>query len=289
MAGTLFVVATPIGNLEDITLRALRTLREVDLIAAEDTRRTAKLLAHHNIHRPMASLHEHNEYREAPKLIERIAAGISVALVSDAGTPGISDPGEYLVRLAHERQIRVTPIPGPSAVAAALSASGQPASEFVFMGFPPRSGKARQDWMTRLAGESRTVVAFESPHRIQSTLRSLTELLGGRQIQIHREITKLHEELVTSPINSSDWTVKTIGEFVLVIEPVRDTTDSRTAEVSGADEAVRLVGCMTTSCGFAIEKSILMAAKAFELEAAVVKKAWKKHRILVNRRAEQLP
>src|SRR5690349_17707575 len=170
MPGTLFVVATPIGNLEDLTFRALRTLREVDLIAAEDTRRTAKLLAHYEIRKPMVSLHEHNEHREAPRLVERIAAGTSVALVSDAGTPGISDPGEQLVRLARERGLTVTPIPGPSAVMAALSVSGQPASEFVFMGFPPHSGKARSDWIGRLANESRTVVAFESPHRIHKEI-----------------------------------------------------------------------------------------------------------------------
>lgn len=288
MAGTLFVVATPIGNLEDITLRALRTLREVDLIAAEDTRRTAKLLAHYNIHRPMVSLHEHNEYREAPKLIERIRAGISVALVSDAGTPGISDPGEYLVRLAHERQVKVSPIPGPSAIAAALSASGQPASEFVFMGFPPRRGKARQDWMIRLAGESRTVVAFESPHRIESTLHGLTHVLGTRQIQAHRELTKINEELVISPIKSPDHKAKSLGEFVLIIESIKDSSEGRPSDAS-ATEAVALIGCMTAMCGFELDKAISMAAKAAELQIAVVKKAWKKHKILENRRADELP
>jgi 16S rRNA (cytidine1402-2'-O)-methyltransferase len=289
MAGTLFVVATPIGNLEDITLRALRTLREVDLIAAEDTRRTAKLLAHHNIHRPMVSLHEHNEYREAPKLIERIVAGISVALVSDAGTPGISDPGEHLVRLAHERQVKVSPIPGPSAIAAALSASGQPASEFVFMGFPPRSGKARQDWMARLAAESRTVVAFESPHRVESTLQGLRELLVERQIQIHRELTKLNEEFVISPIISADRSINTLGEFVLVIEPVRDTRESQVASKAKTDKAALLVGCMTTTCGFELQTAIMMTSRALELEPSAVKKAWKKHRILANRSVDELP
>src|SRR6185436_10872083 len=155
MAGTLFVVATPIGNLEDITLRALRTLREVDLIAAEDTRRTAKLLSHHHIHCRMVSLHAHNERREAPKLIAKLVSGASIALVTDAGTPGISDPGEYMVRLAHEGGIKVTPIPGASAVATALSVSGLPASQFVFMGFPPRSGQERRHWLERLAADER--------------------------------------------------------------------------------------------------------------------------------------
>src|SRR5688572_7989980 len=161
MAGTLFVVATPIGNLEDLSFRALRTLKEVDLIAAEDTRRTAKLLAHYAIRKPMVSLREHNERRETPKLLARLQAGSSVALVSDAGTPGVSDPGQHLVRSAREAGIAVSPIPGPSAVMAALSASGEPGDEFVFMGFIPRSGALRTRWLAALQAEPRTVVFFE--------------------------------------------------------------------------------------------------------------------------------
>jgi len=287
MPGTLFVVATPIGNLEDITLRALRTLREVDLIAAEDTRRTAKLLSHHHIHCRMVSLHEHNERREAPKLIEKLIAGASVALVTDAGTPGISDPGEYLVRLAHESGIKVTPIPGASAVAAALSVSGLPASQFVFMGFPPRSGQERRHWFERLAADGRTIVAFESPHRITKTLADLTNLLVNRQIQIHREITKLHEELVLTPMDTPIMSASALGEFVLVIGPANHSAESAPDEAT-VDEATHMIGCMTIHGEFELEEAVNLTAKALSLEPAVVRKAWKKHRILENRRRDGL-
>ena len=160
MPGTLFVVATPIGNLEDLTFRALRILKEVALIAAEDTRRTAKLLAHYEIRCPMVSLHEHNEFREAPGLVARLAGGISVALVSDAGTPGIADPGARLVSLARAAGVPVVPIPGASAVATALSATGLEGREFVFMGFVPPRGREREEWMERLVAEPRIVVLF---------------------------------------------------------------------------------------------------------------------------------
>jgi 16S rRNA (cytidine1402-2'-O)-methyltransferase len=287
MAGTLFVVATPIGNLEDITLRALRTLREVDLIAAEDTRRTAKLLAHYQIQRPMVSLHEHNEYREAPKIIERVARGVSVALVSDAGTPGISDPGQHLVRVAHERGIKVTPIPGPSAVMAALSVSGQPASEFVFMGFPPRGGRARTQWMARVRAEKRTIVAFEAPHRIGTVISELT-LLVNRQIIILREATKLHEQLAISPTNITEQAMPRLGEFVIVIGASQHGDRDEHGEASRLALATRLVGCMTTSDDFELDEAITLAAVAAGLQNEAVKKAWKKHRILENRRAERL-
>src|SRR5262245_16760447 len=170
MPGTLFVVATPIGNLEDLSFRALRTLKEVDLIAAEDTRRTAKLLAHYEIRKPMVSLREHNERRETPRLIDRLRTGQSIALVSDAGTPGVSDPGQHLVRSAHDAGIKVSPIPGPSAVMAALSASGEPGDEFRFKGFVPRSGDLRKRWLADLQAEPGTVIFFEAPHRIARTL-----------------------------------------------------------------------------------------------------------------------
>jgi 16S rRNA (cytidine1402-2'-O)-methyltransferase len=287
MAGTLFVVATPIGNLEDITLRALRTLREVDLIAAEDTRRTAKLLSHHHIHCRMVSLHAHNEHREAPKLIEKLAAGASIALVTDAGTPGISDPGEHLVRLAHDSGLKVTPIPGASAIATALSVSGLPASQFVFMGFPPRSGQDRQNWLKRLAAEDRTAVAFESPHRITKTLDDLRELLVNRTIQTHREITKINEELVLSPNSIQRRPVKALGEFVIVIGPPA-TPLGLEPDAAVLDEAVRMVGCMTIHGEFGLEQAIVLAAKAFTVEATAVRKAWKQHRILENRRRDAL-
>jgi len=287
MAGTLFVVATPIGNLEDITLRALRTLREVDLIAAEDTRRTAKLLSHHHIHCRMVSLHAHNERREAPKLIAKLVSGASIALVTDAGTPGISDPGEYMVRLAHEGGIKVTPIPGASAVATALSVSGLPASQFVFMGFPPRSGQERRHWLERLAADERTIVAFESPHRITKTLDDLTKILVNRQIQIHREITKLNEELVYTPKNGPHGFSNALGEFVLVVGQTNNL-DQREPTDAELVDATKIIGCMTTQGEFELDKAIDLAAKALSLEPAVVRKAWKKYRILENRRRDGL-
>ena len=153
MPGLLFVVATPVGNLEDLTFRALRVLREVDLIAAEDTRRTAKLLAHYDVRTSVVSLHEHNEFREAPRLVRRLESGTNIAVVSDAGTPAIADPGARLVRLARAHGIKVVPIPGASAVTAALSVAGVTEPEFVFAGFPPSHGKAREDWFEGLEGE----------------------------------------------------------------------------------------------------------------------------------------
>ena len=287
MPGTLFVVATPIGNLEDITFRALRTLREVNLIAAEDTRRTAKLLSHHHIHCRMVSLHAHNEHREAPKLIAQLLAGASIALVTDAGTPGISDPGEFLVRLAHEGGLKVTPIPGASAVATALSVSGLPASQFVFMGFPPRSGQERRRWLERLAADERTIVAFESPHRITQTLKDLTGYLVNRQIQLHREITKLNEEFVLSPIFAQEGSVKALGEFVIVIGPHSDSGRSEPQDAVIA-KSTEMVGCLTIHGDFELDEAVNLAAKALSLEPSAVRKAWKRHRILENRRRDGL-
>ncbi len=284
MAGTLFVVATPIGNLEDITLRALRTLRTVDLIAAEDTRRTAKLLAHHQIARPMVSFHEHNERREATKLIDRLRAGSSIALVSDAGTPGIADPGETLVRMAHEAGIPVTAIPGPSAVAAALSVSGLPASEFVFMGFVPRGGSERGEFMERLGREARTVVIFEVPHRIARTVADLQILYGIRQIQFHREITKIHEELAISPNKPSIER----GEFVIIVGARPDQLHQLPEPALLADRLVALVGCMTINGAFTQEEAVVVSSKAFDLDQRAVRKALKKHRIAEKRRVESL-
>src|SRR6478672_11644964 len=202
MAGILYVVATPIGNLEDVTLRALRILRDVSLIAAEDTRRTARLLQHYSISTRTTSLHEHNEREKTPRLIERLQAGEAIALVSDAGTPLISDPGQTLVAAARASGIRVESIPGPSAVMAALSTSGLEAAEFVFLGFPPVRSKDRKVWFAALAGQSRLAVFFEAPHRIRRTLADLATCLGDdRTVAIGRELTKAYEELVVQPIS----------------------------------------------------------------------------------------
>ena len=221
MPGTLYVVATPIGNLEDVTLRALRVLREVSLIAAEDTRRTARLLQHYSISTPTTSLHEHNEQARLPGLIDRLTSGQAVALVSDAGTPVLSDPGSRLVAAAHAAGIRVEPVPGPSAVMAAVSATGLGGEGFVFVGFPPARSGDRRKWLRNVAGASVPVVLYEAPHRIIATLQDIRTELGERTIGIGRELTKAHEELAVRPI--SQWLASppaSRGEFVVVVAPL---------------------------------------------------------------------
>lgn len=196
MPGTLFVVSTPIGNLEDVSPRALRVLREAALIAAEDTRRTAKLLSHFDIHTPTLSLHAHNERQRTAVVLGHLRAGDSVALVSDAGTPLVSDPGAQLVRAAEEAGSRIEAIPGPSAVLAALVSSGLPAETFTFLGFAPARAAERRVWLRALAAEPRTTVFFEAPHRIEATLREVADLLPDRALALGRELTKVHEEVL---------------------------------------------------------------------------------------------
>ncbi len=195
-AGSLYLIATPIGNLEDITVRALRLLGEVDLIACEDTRHTAKLLQHYGIHKPTVSYHEHNEITRSAEIVLRIEAGDRVALVTDAGMPGISDPGYRLVSLCVRHQISVVPVPGPSALLAALAASGLPADEFVFVGFLPARAAARRKALQALVADPRTLVLYEAPHRLSETLADAVELLGRRPAVIARELTKVHEEFL---------------------------------------------------------------------------------------------
>ena len=220
MSGTLYLVATPIGNLEDITLRAIRILGEVDLIAAEDTRHTAKLLRHHGISTKTTSLHEHNERQKSPGLVARLLEGSSIALLSDAGTPVVSDPGLVFVRQALDAQVQVVPLPGPSAAIAALVASGAPPHSFTFVGFPPRRSNDRKKWCLDLASETRTLIFFESPHRIRATLRIARECWGDRQVSICRELTKIHEELVTRPISTHIDTISSPrGEYTCVVWP----------------------------------------------------------------------
>jgi 16S rRNA (cytidine1402-2'-O)-methyltransferase len=199
VSGTLYVVATPIGNLEDLSARALRVLREVDLIACEDTRRTRALLAHFDVHTPMLSYYEHNKLTRGPQILRRLAEGRSVALVTDAGTPGISDPGFLLVREARAAGIPVTPIPGPSAVATALSAAGLPADRFVFDGFLPVKPGRRLHRLQALRELETTIVLYESPYRILATLEAIQEVFGPREIVVARELTKKFEEIVTAP------------------------------------------------------------------------------------------
>jgi 16S rRNA (cytidine1402-2'-O)-methyltransferase len=231
MPGTLYVVATPIGNLEDVTLRALRVLREVTLIAAEDTRRTARLLQHYSISTPTTSLHEHNERTKTASLINRLAAGESIALVSDAGTPLISDPGAHLVAEAHRAGLPVEPIPGPNAAVAALSASGLAEQSFLFAGFPPRRSKARITWLAELAMEPRVLIFYEAPHRIRPTLEDMLQVLGDRVVALGRELTKLHGELVVRPISAHlAAPLEERGEFTLVVQS-QNSSDPSTAVV----------------------------------------------------------
>ncbi|UCF78675.1 MAG: 16S rRNA (cytidine(1402)-2'-O)-methyltransferase [Candidatus Eiseniibacteriota bacterium] len=219
--GRLFLVATPIGNMEDITVRALRTLEEVDFIAAEDTRRTRKLLTRYEIHRPLVSYHDHNKLRAGPAIVRRIASGESAALVSDAGSPGISDPGFLLVKLAIEEDIDVIPIPGPSSVICALQTSGLPTHSFAFEGFLSRKKGKRSARLRALALEERTMVFFESPHRVGSTISAMLECLGDRRITICRELTKRFEEIIRTRLSEATGLLadkKMQGEFVLVVE-----------------------------------------------------------------------
>jgi len=283
--GTLFVVATPIGNLEDVTIRALRVLREVDLIAAEDTRRTAKLLSHYEIRTPMVSVREHNEARETPKLLDRIERGERIALVSDAGTPGIADPGARLVGAAIARRLPVVPVPGPSALVAALSASGQPADQFVFLGFPPAGGSARREWLSRLALEPRTCVFYEAPHRIVRTVADVTSILGERPFIVFRELTKMFEEMVIGPI-PSNLTVKDTGEFTIVVS-ASDTKGLD--EVVDAEAVVNLFGQLTDTVALQDSDAADIVGKVHSIPSQVVRKIVKKHRIFVKQHNRQSP
>jgi len=195
-SGCLYIVSTPIGNLEDITLRALRILKEADLIACEDTRQTLKLLSHFDLHTRLVSYHEHNEITRAPELVIELEQGAKIALVSDAGTPAISDPGQHLVALALRHNIRVVPIPGASALVAALAASGMPNEQFLFVGFLPARQSERRKALRELAGQSATLVLYEAPHRLLDTLEDAEEILGNRPAAIARELTKIHEEIL---------------------------------------------------------------------------------------------
>jgi 16S rRNA (cytidine1402-2'-O)-methyltransferase len=218
MPGILHLVATPIGNLEDITLRALRVLREVSLVAAEDTRRTGVLLAHFSIRTTVESLHEHNEEARIPEILDRLAQGESVALVSDAGTPLLSDPGARLVRAALAAGFRVEPVPGASAVVTALVGSGLPADTFAFLGFVPARAAERRRWLLAAGAEPRTVVFFEAPHRIRDTLAEAFALLGDREVVIARELTKVHEEHIRGTLGSVFGHLpEPRGEFTVVL------------------------------------------------------------------------
>ena len=218
--GTLYIVSTPIGNLEDISLRALRILREVDLIAAEDTRHTGLLLKHFGIQTPLTSYFQGNELKKKESILYKLGQGYQVALVSDAGTPGISDPGFRLIQTAIANQIPIVPIPGPSAVIAALSVSGLPTDAFLFKGFLPHKSKKKRDLLDGLKEVRETLIFYESPHRILETLKDIFDILGDREMVLTRELTKVYEEVLrgrVSEIQSQIGERKLKGEMTLVI------------------------------------------------------------------------
>jgi 16S rRNA (cytidine1402-2'-O)-methyltransferase len=269
-AGTLFVVATPIGNLEDVTLRALRVLREVALIAAEDTRRTAHLLARHGIATRMTSLHEHNEAAKAPALVARLLAGDSIAVVSDAGTPAVSDPGQLVIAAAIAAGVRVEPVPGPSAILAALAASGLAFDAFAFLGFPPIRARTRRAWFERAKAIGGIVVFFEAPHRIERTLRDLQQAVGDCEVVIARELTKIHAELVKRPISDllTDG-IKPQGEFT-VVAIIGHTTDSTPSEAPRPDDILREFGEITNSERCSRRQAVKQLAKRHRMSPNAV-------------------
>jgi len=225
ITGILYLCATPIGNLEDITLRCVRVLREADIIAAEDTRQAIKLLNHFQIRKPLISYHEHNKHEKGKEIVELLRSGKNIALVSDAGMPAISDPGEELVRLCIDSGIEIIPLPGPSASLTALIVSGLSTRRFCFEGFLPSNKKERKERLKKLSAETRTIIVYEAPHRLLDTLGEIMEYLGDRRISVSREITKKFEETVRGEISSvigifKERAVK--GEFVLIIEGISE-------------------------------------------------------------------
>jgi 16S rRNA (cytidine1402-2'-O)-methyltransferase len=246
-SGCLYLVGTPIGNLEDMTFRALRILKEVDQIACEDTRHTSKLLNHYQINKPLVSYHEHNEMTRAPELVVALEQGAKIALVSDAGMPLVSDPGHRLVAMCLRHHIPVIPIPGPSALLAALSASGLPNEEFLFVGFlPSRSGERRRA-LERLRIENRTIIFYEAPHRVEESIADAREILGDRPACLAREVTKLHEEFrrgKLSELSASLEARPARGEITLLIGPedpaeTRANLDSTKSLSERVDELIR--------------------------------------------------
>lgn len=270
MAGTLFVVATPIGNLEDISARALRVLREVALVAAEDTRHTRQLLQRYGIATRTTSFHEHSEKGKAADLVARLRAGTNIALVSDAGTPGVSDPGAKLVRLAHDAGIRVEPIPGPSAVVASLSVCGFPFDSFLFLGFPPTKTADRERWMDRLAGSAGVadlVVFYEAPHRIEQTLNDLHGRFGGLEVLIARELTKSHETLQSATLPVELGMVR--GEYTIVVN-VGSLTKNSEPETPSARVIASEFGEMTNNSRVTRRQAIAALSRKYRIPARQV-------------------
>ena len=237
--GTLFLVATPIGNLSDISRRALEVLNQVDLIACEDTRHTVKLLNHFGIEKPLKSYHDFNEEKKAGELANKLTGGATIALVSDAGMPAISDPGYRIVKLCRERGIPVVAIPGPNAAITALAASGLPSDEFMFVGFLPAKKNARREKLMQLLNVTCTLVFYEAPHRIEESLEDMQEVLGDRDVCVAREITKIHEEYVFGLLSDVRKRIKALGEFVVVLSGAREMKD---AAPLTRDQALKKLG-----------------------------------------------
>jgi 16S rRNA (cytidine1402-2'-O)-methyltransferase len=271
MSGTLFVVATPVGNMEDVTLRALRVLREVDVIAAEDTRRTARLLSHYAIPTPSVSFHQHNVRTRVPQLLSRLQAGDNVALVTDAGTPGVSDPGVELVNACVQANVSVDPVPGASAPLTAAVVSGFPLIPLTIFGFPPRRSKDRTAWFTAASSVKHTFAFFESPHRIVATLSEAAALFGERPILAARELTKRHQELIRGSIQAvTELLGQPKGELTIVVGPEKPrdmSTDQIMADKSA--EAVAMFGHLAKS-GRSRRAAITEAARAFGLPVNAV-------------------
>jgi 16S rRNA (cytidine1402-2'-O)-methyltransferase len=258
MPGTLHVIATPIGNLEDITLRAVRLLREVALVAAEDTRRTAKLLHHFGIQTPTISYHAHNHRARLPILLDRLRKGEDLGLVSDAGTPGLSDPGVELVDACLSEGVPVNPVPGPSALLAAVTASGFVMTPMTWLGFGPSRSKDLEVWLSSLAAIPHTVCFLEAPHRIKHTLEAISGVLGSRPIVLARELTKAHQEILRGPAHDVLERLKSFkGEFTLVVGPI--SADMVTAVASTDDEVVRDFGRLEESGEFPSRRALVTA------------------------------
>lgn len=270
MPGKLYIVATPIGNLEDISLRALRTLKEVDLIAAEDTRVTRKLLSHYDIHTQMIAYHQHSKGRRSEEIVEAIKGGSAVALVSDAGTPGISDPGHELIALCIADGIPIESVPGPTAMIPAVVVSGLSTSHFAFEGFPPRNHGDRRAFFRSLAGDTRTTVFYESPLRLLRTLEAIKKELGDRRVAIVREATKLFEEVYRGTVGEAieHFQGKVRGEIVIVLEGAAAGGESEDAESVEARLEARLTELITG--GLSDRDAVKQCVAEFRLPRRVV-------------------
>ena len=259
--GTLYLVGTPIGNLEDLTYRAVRILKEVDFVAAEDTRVSGKLLHYLEISKPLVSYHEHNRKQRGPELVQRMLAGETCALVTDAGMPAVSDPGEDLANLCHEAGIPVIPVPGACAAVCALAQSGLPSGKWCFEGFLPTAGKQRRERLEVLKKEPRTCIVYEAPHRLRMTLRDLAEALGERRVSLARELTKLHEECLrmTLPEAAAYYEEQEPRcEYVLVIEGAQDNPEQSAANQMA--QAIQLTEELTAA-GLTLRDAVKQAAK----------------------------